>query len=154
MQRKWRGKRNTNTMCASCKLKRNVYAQGYYVPVIPVGAQFAAVGMVEAAAQGHHVPYMDQDTEPDCWIGQCLACELFLVVDLEESSYPYGLVAQVECSGQRRVEPAIRRDPFMMDHSSTPLTNEPLEGIQVGVIEPQWDDPEGNFGQRAPKGDK
>lgn len=169
LRRRSLGKPNTNTLCAKHKVystaeyQRARYAKGYRPPQRPdvfhpgPGMELAAVELEDSRILGHIVGHMDEDSEPDTWIGRCATCKGYLAVDLNECdergapSHAYGKVYRKHCPGKPLGIPADRRDPFV-EEAFCQLTEGP-DYKDLGPIRPNWDDPQGyNLGKNRTKG--
>ncbi len=165
LRRTVKGKPNTNTLCTHCKVystpeyQRKRYAKKNNGPIGP-GAELAAKSMVEARSlYGHDIKHMDNDSEPDTWVGECNDCLHLLVVDLEEKdrygnpSPVYGLAYGLICPRQLAIRPAERRNP-MMEDAVNQATQLSTGEENLGSWDHNWNDAEANaaFGQKKGPG--
>jgi hypothetical protein len=141
---------NTTGYCTqhrhlSDKLKAQ--ARGRYVSTAPDPLAIIQEAQLRADSRGHNV-YVEPDVEPDTYVGKCTRCAQFLAVDLSEEPEAYGKAATSVCAGAPARAPAVRRSVFTLDVAHTSGSNEYADGIMVGRLEPQWDDPEGSVNSR------
>jgi len=120
---------NTSGMCKPCYVSPEGQRRRYKLERPKRSRKAAATALVAAKANGHAVPMLEPDTEPETWIGICSDCDGYLAVDLDATPQIYGSVKQGTCPGEPTTPPSVRRDPMNDPNSTTPMS------LEAGALE-------------------